>query len=155
MTPITLVALAGVASMIQSITYPWISILGSPIPLSPVILLWCSAIRPSLLILVAMALGLGLDITNPVPLGFWTSMFVLGALTLQATMPQLDRWWWGRFVWLGIFTAALPLYAQLASSEAMVVSAWPFTIAIPALFAIGLAIIPYELIQKRQKISTR
>lgn len=123
---------------IQSLTFPWLAIYGTPVQLAPVILLLCHDLRPHWLIPVSFGLGLGLDVWSPVPLGFWTLAFVLGALSLQASMTQLDVWW-SRVAWTGVFAALLPIYALLSDFQPEVLTQWPVTIIFPAIVVATIA----------------
>ena len=135
---ILLIFVAFIITSIQSLTFPWLLIHGTQLPIAPVILLLCHMLRPHWLIPVSFGLGLGLDMWNPVPLGFWTLALVLGALSLQASVTQLNVWW-SRLAWAGVFAALLPIYALLGDFQPEVLAQWPVTIILPAIVVVAMA----------------
>ena len=117
MIRVILIVLSILIALIQALSFPWLSLFGSPVPLLLVALLLCGNKFTNQLAVMGVAGGMALDIVSPTPFGLWTFYYFCAGFMLRLIIEKPRATWWWALTWLSAAIALNPLYAQAMAGQ--------------------------------------
>lgn len=147
MTRIILTITASIVGLSQSLSFPWLNLLGNPVPLLLAVLFLCAPKFGKQLPVMGIAGGLALDLVSPTPFGLWTLYYFCAGFILRLLLDKQNASWWWSLVWLSAAIALNPLYAQAMAGQ-LNLAHWIHEIIGPTIIIVAIAAWPSWLLRK-------